>query len=303
MNHYITTILCLILCLSAYSQSDNIILKTGEEINAKVIEIGVDNIKYKTIDFLDGPSYVLSKSKIFMIKYSNGKKSIFSDVDKIKVEVEQEKPTLSKLSQGTPIQLITTRTYSSKTLKVGSLIELRTKDAIIDGNSNVLIRANQVVYANVNESNKAKGLGKAGSLAFILQDIKAIDGQFVPAYLNMQDEGKDRSGAAIGVGMLIFWPALFLKGKEAEIKAGTILSAVVSEDRVIKINPNLVADPANLTTPSSAKTIVPVEIFSDDCGDQPLEPPSFNNPQYKSSKKYKDYKKKLKDWNDCKNQN
>jgi len=35
------------------------------------------------------------------------------------------------------------------------------------------------------------------------------------------------------------------------------------------------------------------------CGPKPSKPPSFNNPQFKSSKRYKDYLKKLKKWEDC----
>tara|TARA_B100000767_G_scaffold119656_1_gene114144 strand:+ start:1475 stop:2386 length:912 start_codon:yes stop_codon:yes gene_type:complete len=303
MNHYITTILCLILCLSAYSQSDNIILKTGEEINAKVIEIGFDDIKYKKIDYLDGPNYVLSQSQIFMIKFSNGDKSIFNNPDDIIKDKNDEKLIYSKLLDGTLVQLITAKSYSSKNLKVGSVIELRVKDAVKDNNSNILIKANQVVYANVNESTKAKGLGKAGSLGFILQDIKAVDGQRVPAYLSMQDEGKDRSGAAIGVGVLLFWPALFIKGKNAEIKAGTILTAIISEDKNIKIDPNTLANSNNISIPSSIDLIVPIKTLTNDCGEEPVKPPNFNNPQYKTSKKYKAYKKKLKEWNDCNNLN
>ena len=83
------------------------------------------------------------------------------------------------------------------------MIELRTKESIKDENGYVLIKANQLVYATVNESQKAKGLGKSGSLSF-LKDIKAIDGQNIPAYLNITDEGKDRSATAVGVGALLF---------------------------------------------------------------------------------------------------
>jgi hypothetical protein len=35
------------------------------------------------------------------------------------------------------------------------------------------------------------------------------------------------------------------------------------------------------------------------CGPKPLEPPSFNNSQFKSTKRYKDFLKKLKEWEEC----
>ena len=58
---------------------DNIILKNGEEINTKIIEINESNVKYKKYNNQDGPLYTISKDKIFLIKYSNGEKEILSN--------------------------------------------------------------------------------------------------------------------------------------------------------------------------------------------------------------------------------
>ena len=59
-------------------ECDIIVLKTGEEVSAKVTEIGQDEIKYKKCDNLSGPTYSMNKSLVFMIKYSNGTKDIIS---------------------------------------------------------------------------------------------------------------------------------------------------------------------------------------------------------------------------------
>lgn len=61
---------------------DIITLKNGDEIETKVTEISEHQIKYKEFDNLDGPVYAVSKSKIFMIKYKNGKKDVFSNYTK-----------------------------------------------------------------------------------------------------------------------------------------------------------------------------------------------------------------------------
>ena len=61
----------------AFSQ-DNILLKNGEEINAKISEVGESNIKYRKFNNQDGPIYTMSKDEIFYIKYSNGEKDMFS---------------------------------------------------------------------------------------------------------------------------------------------------------------------------------------------------------------------------------
>jgi TM2 domain-containing membrane protein YozV len=66
---------------TVYSQ-DVITKSNGEDINAKIIEITQTEIKYKKFDHLDGPIYTLSLNDIFMVKYENGTKEVFSQEDK-----------------------------------------------------------------------------------------------------------------------------------------------------------------------------------------------------------------------------
>jgi hypothetical protein len=57
---------------------DTIVKNSGEMIPARIIEISPTQIKYKKMDFLDGPLYVENKSDVKMIKYSNGTKEEFT---------------------------------------------------------------------------------------------------------------------------------------------------------------------------------------------------------------------------------
>lgn len=57
---------------------DMIILKTGDEIKSKVLEITPDMVKYKKWENQEGPAYSTNKSDVFMIKYSNGTKDVFN---------------------------------------------------------------------------------------------------------------------------------------------------------------------------------------------------------------------------------
>lgn len=79
--------LLLFLTISGFTQ-DVLTFKTGEEIQVKVVEVLQSEIKYKKWDNLDGPIYEESKMNIFMIKYKNGSKDIFS-------EIENNTPTVS----------------------------------------------------------------------------------------------------------------------------------------------------------------------------------------------------------------
>ena len=58
---------------------DLIILKTGDEIKSKVNEIGPDLIKYKKFENLTGPDYTVQKNTVFMIKYENGTRDVFTE--------------------------------------------------------------------------------------------------------------------------------------------------------------------------------------------------------------------------------
>lgn len=57
---------------------DLIVLKNADEIEAKVTMINNDEISYKRWRYLEGPTYVISKTEVFYIKYQNGEKEVIS---------------------------------------------------------------------------------------------------------------------------------------------------------------------------------------------------------------------------------
>lgn len=65
-----------------------IVLKNGDDIQAKVLEVGQDEIKYKKQSNPDGPTYTIDKDFVFFVKYANGDKDMFSDEP-------QPKPTVA----------------------------------------------------------------------------------------------------------------------------------------------------------------------------------------------------------------
>lgn len=73
-------IACMVLPATSFAQ-DIIMKKNGDEINSKVLEINDSEIKYKKFDNIDGPSYILPKSEVFMIKYADGRKVIINRMD------------------------------------------------------------------------------------------------------------------------------------------------------------------------------------------------------------------------------
>ena len=72
MKHFILTVCALIACVTLAAQ-DIIVTTAAQKIEAKILEVSKSEIKYKEIDNLEGPTFVLETNEINSIIYSNGK--------------------------------------------------------------------------------------------------------------------------------------------------------------------------------------------------------------------------------------
>ncbi|GEM_PF-512622 len=141
--------------VSVVSAQDVITQKNGEEIQAKVLEVGAKDVKYKRFGNDTGPTYTLKASDIFMIKYENGEKDMFGNTPE-----ESETPAVRPNS---PTQ--------------------RTSVASQSSNQNRANNANRVQPARESENTTPKeepirkayiGLGVGG--AFTTKSYDNIDG-------------------------------------------------------------------------------------------------------------------------------
>lgn len=66
------------LSLPAFSQ-DIITTRDGDEIEAKVLEIDSQNVKYRLYSEPDGVMYTVRKADLMMIQYENGRKEVFAN--------------------------------------------------------------------------------------------------------------------------------------------------------------------------------------------------------------------------------
>lgn len=82
MKKLVFTILTSIFTFSICYSQDIMTKKSGEDIQAKVLEVTTSEIKYKKFDNQDGPTYAMLKSDVLMIRFKNGTKDIFTDVIK-----------------------------------------------------------------------------------------------------------------------------------------------------------------------------------------------------------------------------
>ncbi|MFC6999814.1 hypothetical protein [Rufibacter roseus] len=100
MKTLLHTLLLLICCLQVVAQ-DIIVKRNADEINAKILEITPEVVKYKRFDYLDGPTISLAKSEIFMIKYANGTKEVITAAT-----APSQRPALANQYQEHPMQQV-----------------------------------------------------------------------------------------------------------------------------------------------------------------------------------------------------
>lgn len=71
---------CLALFVVIACQAQDILTKrNGDELQVKVQEITLTEVKYKRFDNLEGPVISILKSEVFMIKYENGSKTVITE--------------------------------------------------------------------------------------------------------------------------------------------------------------------------------------------------------------------------------
>ena len=66
-------------CGISLSAQDLITKKDGTDIQAKILEVTLDEVKYKRFNNLEGPTFTLPKSDILIVRYENGENEVFQE--------------------------------------------------------------------------------------------------------------------------------------------------------------------------------------------------------------------------------
>jgi hypothetical protein len=118
---FATTVFVFFSLVICFSQ-DVITKKTGEDIQAKILEVDQTNIKYKKFDNLEGPSFIVPKSDVLIVRYSNGTKDIFTEEKTISTDVKAvtiDTKTALADTQTNPSDICDQATNDSKTNYIG----------------------------------------------------------------------------------------------------------------------------------------------------------------------------------------
>jgi hypothetical protein len=140
-----------------------------------------------------------------------------------------ELPSGGLLAEGTRLHLITGATLNSRTAQVGDSLSLLLNQNIRVGDA-ILAAKGTPVQATITLADPAGHAGVPGDLAFEVHSL-IVDGTVVPLRGGEALEGADHYKAR---GLLLIPVAgiasLAIRGDEAQIKPGMMLTAVVAKD-------------------------------------------------------------------------
>ena len=107
---------------------------------------------------------------------------------------------------------------------LGMLVRSRvSRDISVNGQT--LIKAGTPAIVKVSQVKRRNVAGIKGKLALSAVETESVDGQKVYLSGGYNKEGKSRVGWAVGTGLLVAWPLLFIPGSAAELPAGTMFTA------------------------------------------------------------------------------
>ena len=96
-NKFLLCALALMTSLLALAQ-DIIVTTDAKKIEAKILEVSKAEIKYKELDNLDGPTFIIEASEISSVIYSNGKVVLYNQLAQPEPQKAAEQPVLEQVT-------------------------------------------------------------------------------------------------------------------------------------------------------------------------------------------------------------
>lgn len=141
---------------------------------------------------------------------------------------------------GTALEIETAYTVSSADVEEGSAVTFRVVHPV-KINGATVIEKGAIATARITKAKKGGSWGRAGQIAWLMQDVAAVDGSRIPLEFTKSTKG-DSKGGTVATGVIVtgilFWPAAplwgFKRGKNAVVPAGKRFEVFVHNDAEVK---------------------------------------------------------------------
>ena len=145
------------------------------------------------------------------------------------------------IPDGTPLEVESTFNVSSGEVEEGSPVSFTVVHPV-KINGITVVASGARATARVTKAKKGGSWGRAGTLAWEMRDVVAVDGSRIPLEFAKRTKGDSKGGTvttAVIVTGVLFWPAAplwgFKKGKDAKVPAGSRFEVAVHGNAVVKV--------------------------------------------------------------------
>ena len=162
-----------------------------------------------------------------MVQKANGTETASSNND-----TSNETSVGITIPDGTEIKIVTTEEISGQKVVEGDPLNFKVaEDVKIDGKT--VIAKDSIVKGSVSAAKKKGFMGKGGELSVRIETTQTVDDQKLRLRASKSGQGGDNMGSTIALTVLFGPLGLLRKGKEAKIKAGTVLTAYSDESKIV----------------------------------------------------------------------
>jgi hypothetical protein len=152
--------------------------------------------------------------------------------------------TAITIPDGSPLEVEATYTVSSADVEEGTPVSFTVVQPLKLNGVTVIARGARAT-ARVTKAKKGGSWGRAGQLAWAMQDVVAVDGSSIPLQFAKSTKGDSKGGTvatAVVITGILFWPAApfwgFKKGKDAKVPAGRRFDVMVHGNTVVSVRTN-----------------------------------------------------------------
>jgi hypothetical protein len=136
------------------------------------------------------------------------------------------------IPDGTEIKLATIEEISGQKVVEGDPLTFKvSEDVIISGKT--VIAKDTIVKGTVSSAKKKGFMGKGGELSIRIESTQTVDSQKIKLRASKSGDGGNNVGSTVALTVLFGPLGLLRRGKEAKIKAGTILTAYTDEAKTV----------------------------------------------------------------------
>ncbi|HLM61589.1 MAG TPA: hypothetical protein VK308_12360 [Pyrinomonadaceae bacterium] len=136
------------------------------------------------------------------------------------------------IPDGTEIKVMTTEDISGQKVVEGDPLTFKVAEEVIVNGATVIAK-DTIVKGTVSSAKKKGFMGKGGDLSIRIESTQTVDNQKLKLRAAKSGQGGDNIGSTVALTVLFGPLGLLRRGKEAKIKAGTILSAYTDEVKTV----------------------------------------------------------------------